>query len=375
MTTDGPSPATLERFGWTSDLAQAFQPQAEQGLVPGRVGVEHRGSYVVHVAGGEVSASVSGRFRHAAKGLADFPAVGDWVGMELRASEGTATIQALLPRSSWFSRKARGVDVVDEQVVAANVDTVFIVGALNNDYYLPWLERYLTLAWSSGADPVVVLNKSDLCDDIPSMIAEVGALAAGAPIHALSAVTAAGLDALAPYLRPGRTVALLGASGVGKSTLVNALIGHRQQDVAEIREKDQQGRHTTRTRELFVLPSGGLLIDTPGMRLLELWEGAGGLEDAFPDVEGFVAACRFTDCRHESEPGCAVRSAVADGRLPESRLASYLKLEREMQALEARRDQKARAEARAEARRRGHMIREMSNGAMAAKRHPSLRDR
>jgi ribosome biogenesis GTPase len=307
---------------------------------------ERRRSYVVVAAQGEISAAVSGRFRYDAAGPEDFPAVGDWVALGQVNGGPSAVIHAVLPRATRFARPARG-DIAFAQVVAANVDVVLIVTALDHDFNLHRLERYLALAWSSGAVPVIVLNKADVCDDVAGRLADVATVAPGVPVRALSARDGTGLEALAPLLEPGKTVALLGSSGVGKSTIVNALLGYERQHTGEVRADDQRGRHTTTARELLLMPSGSLLIDSPGMRSVGMWEIEEGLADAFADVEAFAADCRFSDCTHGSEPGCAVQRAIAAGELPAARLESQLKLSRESAALAARVDPEARARHRA----------------------------
>jgi ribosome biogenesis GTPase len=282
---------------------------------------------------GLLRGTVSGRFRHEAGAGGDFPAAGDWVAVTPRADEGTATIHALVPRRTAFTRAD---EHGSEQVLAANLETVFLVAALNRDFNPRRLERYAALAWSSGALPVVVLNKADLSDDVPARIAEAAAAAPGMAIHAVSATTGAGLDELHAYLGRGETVALLGSSGVGKSTLTNRLLGEDRQAVSGIREDDARGRHTTTERELIPLPSGALLLDTPGLRSVGLWDAAEGLDEAFGDIAALADRCRFRDCGHESEPGCAVRAAIEAGALPAARLDDFRRLEREQRAAERR---------------------------------------
>jgi ribosome biogenesis GTPase len=255
------------------------------------------------------------------------------------ATGGSALIEAVLPRQSKFSRKVAGANT-QEQVVAANVDTVFIVQGLDHDYNLRRLERYLVSAFESNAVPVVILSKADLCEDIDEKIAGAQSVAPGTPVHATSSISGQGLDALSQYVVRGVTVAFLGSSGAGKSTLINRIVGEEIQKTAAVREHDSRGRHTTRHRELIVLKSGGLLIDTPGMRELQLWEAGGSLSDAFSDVESIVAACYFSNCRHQNEPGCAVREALAEGTLDADRYENYVKLERELEYLDSRMDER-----------------------------------
>jgi ribosome biogenesis GTPase len=334
----------LEDLGWGPREAEAFAPHAAQGWEPARVAAEHQHVYTLLTAEAELLARVTGRLRHTAEGRADFPAVGDWVAAKRLPGEEWATIHAILPRRSRFSRKVAGDDA-EEQIVAANIDTVFLMMGLDGDYNPRRLERYLTVAWDSGADPVVLLSKADLCDEPDARRREIEAL--GAPVHLVSARTGAGLDAIAVHLKPGRTVALLGSSGVGKSTLVNRLLGEERLRTREVRASDDRGRHATTARELLALPEGALIIDTPGMRELQLWgDSAGGLGTAFADVDELASGCRFGDCGHQSEPGCAVRAAVSEGLLRPERLASYHKLQKELVALAARHDKRFEAEQR-----------------------------
>lgn len=329
---------SLPALGWREQTAAGFRPYMAEDLVPGRIALEHKHMYRVYTELGELLAEVSGKFRHEAARRSDYPAVGDWVALRVREGEGRATIRAVLPRHSAFVRKAAG-PTEQEQLVAANVDTVFLVQSLNLDFNVRRLERYLTVAWESGAEPVVVLSKADQCADTESRIAAAQAAAPGVPVHAVSSLTGDGIDALRLYLGTGRTAALLGSSGAGKSTLANLLCGREALKTGGIREGDDRGRHTTTHRELVPLPSGGLLIDTPGMRELQLWEASDGLDAAFADVEGIAAACRFADCRHGKEPGCAVQAALAEGTLDEARYYNYVKLQKEL-AFQARKENK-----------------------------------
>jgi ribosome biogenesis GTPase len=308
--------------------------------VPARVIAEHRELYRVHTGASELQARISGRLRHQAEGGADFPAVGDWVAIEDVESGGEALIHDILPRKSKFSRKTAGKKT-EEQVVGANIDTVWIVTALDVDFNPNRIERYLTLVWESGASPVVVLTKSDLRKQPGPIIAELETRLLGVPIHAVCALEDLGLDQLGAYLAPGRTIALLGSSGVGKSTLINRLAGDEVMRTAAVREFDGKGRHTTSHRQLVLLPAGGLLLDTPGMREIQLWSGAEGLERGFADIEAIATGCRFKDCSHDSEPGCAVNAAVESGELAVERLDSFRKLRKELAYMERKQDIRA----------------------------------
>lgn len=326
---------TLAELGWNDRFAAAFAPHAAAGRTPARVTLELKGFVEVTDETGARLAECTGRFAREAAGAADFPAVGDWVAVTARPGDATrADIHAVLPRLTKFSRKAAGEQIV-EQVVAANVDTVFLVTALDANFNLRRIERYLAAAHASGAQPVVLLNKADVGDDPAARAAEVEAIAPGVPVFVVSAQTRRGLKALAPWLEPGRTVAFLGSSGVGKSTLINRLAGERLQDTQEVRE-DDKGRHTTTQRELIVTPAGALVIDTPGMRELQPWDDGGGRAAAFADVAEIAARCRFRDCAHTVEPGCAIVAALADGTLDPARWQSYQRLARET-AYEVRR--------------------------------------
>jgi len=335
----------LHDLGWTDSHTTEFEPHAAGGLLPARVAEQHRGAYVLFSELGELRAIAAGRLSHEAEGAGDLPAVGDWVAVSPRPEESTATIQHVFARRTKFSRKV-AMDAAEEQVLAANVDAVFLVMSLNEDFNLRRLERYVATAWESGAQPVILLTKTDLCPDWELRVLEVEAIAFGVPVHAISAVTGDGVETVRSHLVPGRTIALLGSSGVGKSTLVNTLAGEELLATREIREDDGEGRHTTTHRQLVLLPGGGLVLDTPGMRELQLWESSTGLSETFADVEELAARCRFTDCAHATEPGCAVRAAIDDGTLPFARWASYKKLQRELAHLERRLDKRLQAEER-----------------------------
>jgi ribosome biogenesis GTPase len=330
----------LADLGWDARWAEVFAPHAERGLVPARVAIEFNHIYRVYAASGEVRAEHAGRVRHRAEGRHELAAVGDWVAIRPSSTAHGGTIDAVLPRRSQFSRKVAG-GLTEQQVVAANIDAVFLVMGLDHDFNPRRLERYLLLAYESGAMPVVILSKADLVEHVDAYVDEVKRLTPGTPVHAVSAPAAIGLDVLDRYLGVGRTGALLGSSGVGKSTLINALVGKDLLRTQEVREHDSRGRHTTRHRQLILLAGRGLLIDTPGMRELQLWDVASAVSETFDDIDALGANCHFTDCRHRDEPRCAVKAAVGEGRLDPSRLASYQKLQDELRVLEARRDVRA----------------------------------
>ena len=321
----------LKKLGWNAFFGEAFREYAI-GHEPGRVSGVNKNGCKVYTVIGEVQARVPGKLRR--DGC--LPAVGDWVALA-RDDSGTFTIQAVLPRKSKLSRKDAG-RVTGEQVMITNLDTAFIMTSLNRDLNLRRLERYLAVARQSGAEPVIVLNKADICDEVEAKVNDVRAIAPDVSIFAISATTGAGLGQLSPYLQEGRTVALLGSSGVGKSTLINALEGTERQKVAEIREDDSRGRHTTTARELILLEGGGVIVDNPGMRELQLWDAGEGLQGTFADIERLAAQCKFSDCRHVSEPGCAVKRAISEGALAEARVESYLKLQRELLAVERKKN-------------------------------------
>jgi ribosome biogenesis GTPase / thiamine phosphate phosphatase len=347
----------LTALGWSAELEEAFAPYAGDGLVPARVAVQHRGSYVVCAETGELSAEPSGKLRHETP-EGGLPVAGDWVVIRPHEDGSGAIVHAVLPRRTAISRKAAWL-ATEEHVLAANVDVVFLVAGLDGDLNLRRLERYLATVWNSGAEPVIVLTKPDLADDLESALLSVSSIAIGVPVHVANGLTGEGVDELRPYLSENRTVALLGSSGVGKSTLINRLRGEDVQAVGDVRKGDRRGRHTTTTRELVRLPGGGLLLDTPGMRELQLWSVDDGFDATFSDIEALIEQCRFNDCSHRREPGCAVRRALANGSLDRGRYAGYEKLQRELHALAVRQDKRLQAEARKQRRRQGR-----------ARRHP-----
>lgn len=330
----------LKIVGWNSYFEETFEEYKQQGFEVARVVLEHKRLYRVLSEHGELMAEVSGKLRFQALERQDFPAVGDWVVISARPHEQKATIHGILPRKSKFSRKAAG-GTTEEQIVAANVDTIFLVNALNADFNVRRIERYVLTAWESGANPVIILSKADLCDDVQEKIQQVESVAFGVPTHALSAEQNIGMEQLTPYICEGKTIALLGSSGVGKSTITNALLGRDKQDVQTIREGDDRGRHTTTHRELIVLDSGGILVDTPGMRELQLWDANEGFRQSFSDIEDLFENCRFRDCSHTKEPGCAVQEALTEGTLDEGRYASYVKLQKELAFLERKSNRRA----------------------------------
>jgi ribosome biogenesis GTPase len=335
----------IENYGWSDLLARDFAAHASEGHIPGRITVQHRDSYLVVTDDGELRGKISGRLLHEAE-EGGYPAVGDWVALALNEADGGATIHAVLPRRTAFVRRA----VIDSsqgfQVIAANIDVAFVVTSLNADLNARRIERYLAAAWQSGARPVVVLTKADLSDDPQGLADEIATLAAGCLVLTVSARQGLGLDAVLAQLGAGETGVLIGSSGVGKSTLVNALLGEDRMAIDEIREGDDHGRHTTSHRQLILLPGGGLLLDTPGIREVGLVDAEEGVSLVFDDIERLIQDCRFNDCRHDNEPGCAIQAALESGVLDPARWDHFEKLGMEMAAAEAKAEQVAKNEER-----------------------------
>ncbi len=341
----------LKTWGWNSFFESQVNVDTEPSLVPARVLEQHRTEFVLISANGESRAVVSGRLGHEAReaekeGVAfEWPAVGDWVLAEIRSDHDGATIRQVLTRQSAYKRKAAGPQQA-EQIIAANIDFALLVAALDNDFNPRRIERYLAMAWQSGSQPAIVLTKADLCLNLAPILHELHALAPKVPVHATSVVADIGLEELAVYLIPGKTSVLLGSSGVGKSTLVNHLLGSARQQVNEVGD-DDSGRHTTTSRQLIQLPSGGMIVDTPGMRELGMWRDedtpASGLNSAFEDIYAFAAECRFGDCLHHSEPGCAVQAAIKAGKLEKKRLRNFQKLQKELEFESRKSDKQAMA--------------------------------
>lgn len=309
----------------------------QKNLEPARI-IGQKSAYIIERASGRCTATVSGAFRHAAAGKADFPVVGDWVA--ITDTKGKVVIHHMLTRMSAFIRKIPGKRT-REQIVSSNIDLACIVCGLDNDYNLQRIERYLMVAWESGATPAVILNKCDLTDDATACVAEVKAAALDVPVLLTSAVTGEGLQDLNALFTPGITGALLGSSGAGKSTIINALLGSSIQEIGDVREDDSRGRHTTTFREMFMLPSGGLMIDTPGMRELGLWSNE-GIEETFDDISTLAQHCRFRNCSHANEPGCAVLAAVEDETLDARRYESFFKLQSEARHIATKQNERAR---------------------------------
>jgi ribosome biogenesis GTPase len=333
---------TLTELGWNDEFAAAYEPWRSKAHVhPGRVAIEFNQIFRIYIEDGELDAVTAGRLKHRARGRAELPAVGDWVALRKRPEEDLGVIMAVLPRRSAFTRRAAG-EVTGEQVVAANVDVVFVVMGLDRDYNVRRLERYLVMARESGASPVILLTKPDLCSDLAAHLREVTSLAGDIVVHVVNPKRGEGLEQLQGDLGAGTTATLLGSSGVGKSTLINRLVGADVLRTREVRASDSRGRHTTTHRELVVLPGGGLVIDTPGMRELQLWDAGDSVRETFDEIEALAPGCHFTDCRHRDEPRCAVKAAVAEGKVAAGRLESYIKVQEELATLARQQEERAR---------------------------------
>ena len=326
------SKMTIQTLGWTPALQKSFAGFYQNGFEPARVAVEDKHYYVVFTAEASLSAQVTGKVLHAAGETAELPKVGDWVAVKSVPEENKAVIHHVLPRRSKLSRKVAGRET-EEQVLVTNVDTAFIVQALDRSFNPLLLQRHLLMVRDGGVRPVIVLNKVDLCDDVPARLAAVAEIGGGAQTLAVSAKTGRAMDRLAQLVQPGETIVFIGPSGVGKSSIINRLLGEEAQTTTEVRASDGKGRHTTTWRELIVLPNGGLVIDTPGMREFQMWLADEGVHETFPEIEALSAQCHFSNCGHTREKGCAVLAAVEQGALPRARHEGFVKLQREQALL------------------------------------------
>ena len=350
---------SLQRWGWSPYFEALWNEGEREGAVPARVIAQQRKFWRIAGAFGECWAEASGRLRLAAEEGVEWPAVGDWAVVDIREAGSSALLLEVLPRRSRFVRKMAGKRIA-EQLLAANVDTALLVAALDGDFNLRRMERYLAQCWEAGAKPVIVLNKADACGDASVKAAAMERIALGTEVCVISARTGQGMEGFERFLAPGQTVVLLGSSGVGKSSITNRLLGEMRQEVRPVREGDGRGRHTTTARKLLILPGGALLIDTPGLRELQLWDAAEGVWQAFADIDALAAECRFRDCTHESEPGCAVRVALNAGTLEEARLKNRRRLLREQEFLRRKLDPEARHEEKERIKRLYRGIRQMN---------------
>jgi ribosome biogenesis GTPase / thiamine phosphate phosphatase len=334
---------SLSQWGWNSYFEAMWNETNRQDALPARVVAQQRNRWRVAGTFGECFAEASGKLRLAAQEGADWPAVGDWVSVEIRGSSDFALVSAVLPRRNRFTRKAPGKGV-EEQVIASNIDTALVISSLDGDFNPRRIERYISQCWESGVKPILVLNKADTCQNAIELSALTQQVALDASVYTISAMTGQGMHQLEPHLNAGHTLVMLGSSGVGKSTLANRLLGQSLQKTNDVRANDNRGRHTTTTRELFSLSCGALLIDTPGLRELHLWDAEEGLDQAFAEINLLAVNCRFNDCRHQTEPGCAVQAAVQAGTLDKARLENRAKLLREQEFLRRKIDPEARSQ-------------------------------
>lgn len=347
---------SLLDYGWNDSFGSKFENLSGKEYIPARIIRQEKGSYEVQCESGQVKAEVCGKLRYNAESISDFPAVGDWVAVKLINEDREAIIYNVLPRKSSLTRKApisggrkvrdiNGMRVViggstEAQVIASNIDILFFVMSLDNDFSIRRMERYLTVGWNSGATPVIILNKTDLCSDLNEKLREIEAISVGINVHCVSAINNKGIGELRNYIKRGTTIGLFGSSGVGKSTISNCLLEGDSVLTGDVREKDSKGRHTTTWRQLMLLPQGGIIIDTPGMREFQVWLDEGELDSKFQDIKALEAQCKFRDCSHRKEPGCAIRKAIEDGTLTKERFISYIKLKMEVDYLSGRKNQR-----------------------------------
>lgn len=348
----------LDKWGWNSYFKERFFKLENPELVPGRIVKESKHLYEVETETGRYKGQVSGHYMYTAISPSDYPTIGDWVALQIK--DGVAVINSLIERKSSFSRQRAGIEAA-EQVIAANIDTLFLVFALEGgrNYSPGAVERFLTRAWDSGASPVIVLNKSDLCDNCVDYIYQTEAVAPGVPIHLTSTVTGEGIDELKQYMRSGETIVFTGFSGVGKSALINTLCGVELMRTGTIRESDLKGKHTTTHKELIMLKGGGILIDSPGLKELQLWGSEETLNNSFEDIADLGESCRFRDCSHSGEPGCAVQQALSNGELEHRRYENYLDMKKELQFLESKVTTKGHLEKKAKGKQLAKLIKEV----------------